>query len=87
MHPMLFEYWWRDEPARIQKRAEMAASMREAKLGEAGLGSSRAVRVLETVSSGWPRAARASAGALAFGQRVWGRLSAPMPATTSGKRG
>lgn len=55
MHPMLFEYWWRNESARVQRRAEMAAAVREARLGSAPGRSSRAVRVGGTVGSGWRR--------------------------------
>jgi hypothetical protein len=83
MHPMLFEYC---ESARVQQRAEMAA-VREAKLGEAGWGPGRAVRVPAKLGSGLRRAGRVSAGVLAFGQRVPRRLSLPVAATISGQRG
>jgi len=81
MHPMLFEYC---ESARVQQRAEIAA-VREAKLG--GWGPGRAVRVPAKLGSGLRRAGRVSAGVLAFGQRVPRRLSLPVAATISGKRG
>jgi hypothetical protein len=84
MHPMLFEY---RESARVQQRAEMATAVREAKLGEAGWGPVRAVRVPAKLGSGLRRARRVSAGVLAFGQRVPRRLSLPVAATISGRRG
>jgi hypothetical protein len=59
MHPMLFEYWWRDESARIQQRAEMAAVLKEAIFG-ARTSSSRAARLSATLGSGWRRAGRAA---------------------------
>ncbi|MHB2024109.1 MAG: hypothetical protein ACYCO3_12370 [Mycobacteriales bacterium] len=87
MHPVLCEYWWRDESARIEQRAKMAPAVREATVGEASWRSSRAVRVLATVKSGWRRAGLIPGGALAYGQRVGGHWSRPATAAISGKRG
>jgi len=33
MRPNLMEYWWRNESAQIAKRAETAAAVRDARLG------------------------------------------------------
>ncbi len=71
MHPMQFEFWWRNDSARIQQRAEMAAAVREAKFGEARRRWGRRARLLETVRSGWRGPARA--GALATSLRTAGR--------------
>jgi hypothetical protein len=88
MHPVLFEYWWRNESARVEQRAKTAPAVREATLGEASWRSSRALRMLGTVRSGWRRAGLVPAGALAYGQRVGGHRSPPATAATlSGKRG
>ncbi len=87
MHPMLFECWRRNETARGEQRAEMAAA-REARLGESLAPSCRSVRVLGTVRSGLRRAGLVAAGALAYGQRLGGhRLPPATAATFSGKRG
>ena len=87
MHPMLFECWWRNETARVEQRAHMAAA-REARLGEALAPSSRAVRVLGTVRSRLHPAGLVRAGGLAYGQRLGGHRLPPVAAVTiSGKEG
>ena len=87
MHPMLFESWWRNESARVQERAEMAAAVMGAKPGKDGGRWSRAGRRLGTVRSG-RRTGRIQADALTFGPRVAGHLSPPVTTTaTYGKRG
>jgi len=87
MRPTLFEHWWRNESARVQQRAEMAAVVEETRLKRDRELSSWAVRVSTKLGSGLRRARRVSAGVLDFGQRVPRRLSLPVAATISGKRG
>jgi len=87
MHPTLFERWWRNESARVQQRAEMAAVIEETRRKRDRERSSWAVRVSTKLGSGLRRAGRVSAGVLDFGQRVPRRLSLPVAATIPGKRG
>jgi hypothetical protein len=87
MQPMLFEYWWRDESARLQRRAEMASALREAKLGKVSRRSSGAGRLLGTVRTGRREPGRVQAGALAFRQWVTGHVSLPVTGSIYGRRG
>ena len=78
MHPTLFEYWWRDESARVQQQAEMTVAVKNARLERVCERSSWAVQMWGTVGSGRRLERRNTTRVLTFREQEAWLLGSPI---------